>query len=146
MVCANHVVKYGLCTFSFCRRYIFSHFYYCVKCVQMRSFFRSVFSRIWTEYLSSYSVRMREYADQKKLRIWTLFTQCITRKQKFWMKYYNFELWFFDQRSFPFKVIFCSFLDGSFLVRTVAIVEMFVNKFTNASCTINPSNSHVLSI
>ena len=23
-----------------------------------------------------YSIRLREYTDQKKLRIWTLFTQC----------------------------------------------------------------------
>ena len=28
-----------------------------------------------------YSVRMRENTDQKKLRIWTLFTQCIWQKQ-----------------------------------------------------------------
>ena len=41
----------------------------------------SVFSRIQTEYgeilrISLYSVRMQENTDQKKLRIWTLFTQC----------------------------------------------------------------------
>ena len=52
----------------------------CLKSVQIRSFFWSVFSRIRTEYkeilrISSYSVRMRENTDQKKLRIWTLFTQ-----------------------------------------------------------------------
>ena len=49
--------------------------------VQIRSFFWSVFSRIRTEYRdllrkSPYSVRLRENTDQKKLRIWTLFTQC----------------------------------------------------------------------
>ena len=54
---------------------------HCVKCVQIRNFFWSVFSRIRTEYgeirsISPYSVRMRENTDQKKLRIWTLFTQC----------------------------------------------------------------------
>ena len=54
---------------------------HCVKSVQMRSFFWSLFSRIWTEYgdlrsISLYSARMREYRDQKKLRIWALFTQC----------------------------------------------------------------------
>ena len=43
-------------------------------------FFWSVFSRIRTEYgeigsISPYSVRMWENMDQKKLRIWTLFTQ-----------------------------------------------------------------------
>ena len=54
---------------------------HCVKCVQIRSFFWSVFSHIRTEYgeirsISPYSVQMRENTDQKKLRIWTLFTQC----------------------------------------------------------------------
>ena len=49
------------------------------KC-QIRSFFWSVFSRNRTEYgeilrTSPYSVRMLENTDQKKLRIWTLFTQ-----------------------------------------------------------------------
>ena len=52
---------------------------HCVKCVQIRSFFWSVFSRIRTEYgeirsISPYSVRMRENTHQKKLRIWTLFS------------------------------------------------------------------------
>ena len=56
--------------------------YHCVKSVQIRSFFWSVFSRIRTEYgeifrISLYSVRLRENSDQKKLRIWTLFTQFI---------------------------------------------------------------------
>ena len=45
-----------------------------VESVQIRSFFRSVFSRNRTEYMdlpskSAYSVRMRENTDQKKLRI-----------------------------------------------------------------------------
>ena len=35
---------------------------HCIKSVQIRSFFLSVFSRIWTEL---YSVRMRENTDQK---------------------------------------------------------------------------------
>ena len=58
---------------------------HCVKFVQKRSFFWSGFSRIRTGYgeiriISPYSVRMQENKDQKKLRIWTLFTQCaITR-------------------------------------------------------------------
>ena len=56
--------------------------FHCVKSVQIRNFFWSVFSCIWTEYgeilhISPYSVRMRENTDQKKLRIWTLFTQCL---------------------------------------------------------------------
>ena len=46
----------------------------CVKTVQKRSFFWSVFSCIRTE--SPYSVRIQENMYQKKLRIWTFFTQC----------------------------------------------------------------------
>ena len=57
-----------------------SEIIHCVKSVQMRSFFSSVFSRIRTEYreilrIPPYSVRMPEDTDQKKLRIWTHFTQ-----------------------------------------------------------------------
>ena len=57
--------------------------YHCVKSVEIRSFFWSVFSRIWTKYgeirsISTYSVQMWENKDQKKLRIWTLLTQCIS--------------------------------------------------------------------
>ena len=56
--------------------------YHCVKSVQIPSFFWSAFSRIWTEYeemqsISPYSVLMREKYDSEKLRIWTLFTQCM---------------------------------------------------------------------
>ena len=40
-------------------------YYRCVKSVQMRSF------------SGPYSVQMRENTDQKKLRIWTHFMQCI---------------------------------------------------------------------
>ena len=55
-----------------------------MKSVQMRSFFWPVFSCIRTEYAdilrkSPYSVRIQENTDQKKLRIWTLFTQCEAR-------------------------------------------------------------------
>ena len=50
------------------------------KNVQIRSFFWSVFSRIWTEYRdllskSQHSVKIQENTDQKKLFIWTLFMQ-----------------------------------------------------------------------
>ena len=53
---------------------------HCVKSVQIRSFFWSVFSHIRTEYgdlqsKSPHSVQMREDPDRKKLSIWTLFTQ-----------------------------------------------------------------------
>ena len=45
-----------------------------VKSVQIRSFFRSVFSRIWTAYgdlrsISPHSLRIRENTNRKKLRI-----------------------------------------------------------------------------
>ena len=35
-----------------------------------------VFSGPYLRSISPYSVQMRENTDQKKLRIWTLFTQC----------------------------------------------------------------------
>ena len=50
-----------------------------MKSVQIRSFFWSVFSCIRIEYgdlQSPYSDRIQENTDQKKLRIWTLFTKC----------------------------------------------------------------------
>ena len=55
---------------------------HCVKSIQIRSFFWSLFSRIRTEYgeirsIIPYTVRVRENMDQKKLRIWTLFTQWV---------------------------------------------------------------------
>ena len=75
---------------NFYRNHLFYEFInllitHCVKCVQIRSFFWSVFSRIQTEHgeirsISPYLVRIRENTDQKKLRIWTLFTQ--------WLWYY----------------------------------------------------------
>ena len=56
---------------------------YCVKSIQIRSFFWSAFSCIWPEYgdllrKSLCSVRIEKNTDQKKLRIWTLFMQCST--------------------------------------------------------------------
>ena len=50
---------------------------HCTKSVQIRSFFWSVFSRIWTEcgeFWSKppHSVQMRGNAARKKLRIWSL--------------------------------------------------------------------------
>ena len=52
----------------------------CEKCPNTE-FFLVVFSCIWTEYgdllrKSPYSVQIQENTDHKKLRIWTLFTQC----------------------------------------------------------------------
>ena len=55
--------------------------WHCVKSVQTRSFVWSVFSPIRTEYRENpSSVRMRENAEQKKLRIWTFFMQCGGKK------------------------------------------------------------------
>ena len=56
----------------------------CAKSVQIRNFFWSVFSRIRTEYgailrISPYSVRVWDYMDRNKIRIWTLFTQWFPR-------------------------------------------------------------------
>ena len=50
----------------------------CEKCPSTEFFLVRVFprSRISHIRISPYSVRMRENTDQKKLRIWTLFTQC----------------------------------------------------------------------
>ena len=60
---------------------IFQHqyrHYHCVKSVRLRSFFWSVFSGIRTDTkISPYSVWTWENTDQKKLRIWTHFIQCI---------------------------------------------------------------------
>ena len=60
---------------------------HCVKSIQIRSFFWSVFFRIWTEYgdlyrKSPYSVQIRENTDWKKLRIWTFFAQCVVIKRR----------------------------------------------------------------
>ena len=54
---------------------------HCLKSGQIQSFFWSVFFRIRTEYgelqsISPYSFQIRGNRDQKKLRIWTLLTQC----------------------------------------------------------------------
>ena len=59
--------------------------HHCVKSVRIRSFFWPVFSRIWTEYIdlrskSPYTDHIRENKDQKKLRIWTFFTQCLSMR------------------------------------------------------------------
>ena len=56
--------------------------HHCVKNVQIRSFFWTVFSRIRIEYeeirsISLFSVRIWENTDQKQLRICTLSTQCM---------------------------------------------------------------------
>ena len=75
---------------------------HCVKSVKIRSFFWFVFSCIWTERreirsISPYSVRMRENTDQKKLRIWTLFTQ--------WVVSVSAVAWLFLCQIFIFRFI-----------------------------------------
>ena len=80
----THLIYFFLAFFciSSCFALSASKIHHCVKPVQMRSFFWSLFSRILTEYEEiqstfPYSVRMRENSDQKKLRIWKHFTQCL---------------------------------------------------------------------
>ena len=60
--------------------------------VQIRCFFWSVFSGIWTEHgdlihKSPYSVQIQENTDQKKLRIWSLVTELDYKSTDFiaWM-------------------------------------------------------------
>ena len=59
---------------------------YCVKSVQIRNFFllcifpHSDWSISPIRNISPYSIRMRENTDQKKLRIWTLFTQWVLER------------------------------------------------------------------
>ena len=60
----------------------------CVKSVQIRGFFWSVFFHIWTEYgkirsISPYSVRMRENMDQKKTTYLDTFHAVIILQRKF---------------------------------------------------------------
>ena len=50
-----------------------------VKSVEIRSYFWSVFSCIWT--MNGYSVQKQENTDQKQLRIWELFTQWCSMKE-----------------------------------------------------------------
>ena len=69
-----------------------------MKCVQIRSLFWSVFSRIWTEYgvvqsISLYSVRMRENTDQKKLLFWTFSRKKLKSKYNINYRYdINFKV------------------------------------------------------
>ena len=71
-----------------------------MKSVQIWKFFLSVFSCMQTEYgdlqsKSPYSVRIQENTDQKKLRIWTLFTECIfLLKRCFFLSSEYLKIWF----------------------------------------------------
>ena len=56
---------------------IFAKKLHCVKSVQIRIFFFGPYFPLFgLNSKSPYSVRIQENTDQKKLRIWTLFTQC----------------------------------------------------------------------
>ena len=55
-------------------------FHYMSQCLNPNTDFflvRIFMHSDWIQSISPYSVRMRENTDQKKLRIWTLFTQCL---------------------------------------------------------------------
>ena len=84
------------------RRHFINH---CVKSVQIRNNFWSVFSRIRAEYveirsISPYSVRMWENTDQKLLRIWTLFTKWTC---SIWIATLVFSVSFFFSFFFRFQ-------------------------------------------
>ena len=90
-------LAFAIWSYNNCRRQ-------CAKSVLIRSFFWSVFSRIWTEYgeirsISPNSVRMLENMNQKKLRILTLHAvRCSGRLSNIFIWYetsYNqTNLWF----------------------------------------------------
>ena len=89
------------CQFQSCIAHESVHF---VKSVQIRSFIWSVFSCIRTEYgdllrKSPCSVRIQENTDQKKLRIWTLFTQWLVIKKHVFFP--DFEYGFLVLSLFP---------------------------------------------
>ena len=77
--------------FTFCpyktivinKSFLKREFYHCIKAVQIRRFSWSVFSCIRTEYKDlrskspPYLVRIKQNTDQKKLRIYTVFIQCL---------------------------------------------------------------------
>ena len=78
------------------------------KNVQIRRFFWSVFSRIWTEYRdlsnkSLYSVQIREIMDQKKRRIWTLSIQWLLHWEK---PFTHQKQWFLLEILTHFRLIF----------------------------------------
>ena len=75
-----------------------------MKSVRIRSFFWSVFSCIQTEYgylrsKSPYSVRMQENADQKNLRMWTLFMQCEFLEESEILQFVSFNYWHYRMES-----------------------------------------------
>ena len=97
---------YTRCKLNFDSYWI--HYLYdkqCVKRVQIRSFFWSVFSWIRTKHgdLQMYRVRIQENTDQEKLRIWTLFTQ--------WRSWKTLLTFLSCSFAIPWKVLWSSFRD-----------------------------------
>ena len=69
---------------------------YCVKSVQIRSFFWSVFSCIWTEYgyltrKSPYSVQMRENTDHKNSVLGQF--SCSGSWIRLWPRFFELFVW-----------------------------------------------------
>ena len=60
------------------RPFSFAYYFNCLKSVQIRSFFWSVFSRIWTEY------------RPEKIRIWKVSTQCLKKNFHFVSIFFSF--------------------------------------------------------
>ena len=100
---------------------------HCVKVVQIRSFFWSIFSRIRTEYgeirsISPYSVRMRENTDQKKLRIWTHFTQWLVQIMRLVLRTLLKQQVFFQRTK--------NQLQGSYKTNYVDTGDVSLNKYS----------------
>ena len=79
---------------------------HCVKIVQIRSLFWSVFSCTRTKHgnlrsKSPYSVQIQENTDQKKLGIWTLFTQLLA-------VVISEELYIFENNLLSFHINKCT--------------------------------------
>ena len=97
----------------------------CLKNVQKRSFFWSVFSRIRTEYgdLLFVFTRIRENTCQKKLRIWTLFTQWLCNKS---IDVYEKTQW-----------LFCMFFESCLCRLSLNVYILLKNNCSRFSCTIS---------
>ena len=82
--------------------------YHCVKSVQIRSVFWSVFFRIRTKY-GEYGLSLRSQSEyrkmriRKKLRISTLFTQCI--KHVLYTYVYDIYIYIYIYISYAFLYI-----------------------------------------
>ena len=114
----------------------------CKSISQIRGFFWSVFSRIWKEYgeirsISPYSVRMRENADRKKLRIWTLFTQWVLFKMGRWEDVFCVFFWL-CQLLFQWKFLWKQVLLLNYLLPQPSVMFQWYqyNGSANQICNI----------